>query len=74
MLVKIINVSTFHGFFVNSVKVCFLDLSNNEESIIEIEGELAKNANSTALANLRSDDVINIDLSVYKEAEVEANE
>ena len=69
MLVKIINVSTFHGKFVNSTNVHFLNLSNNEESTIEISGELTKDNNITTLGNLRADDVIRIDFSVGKEEE-----
>ena len=67
MVVKIVNVNTFHGQYVDSVKVYFTSVINGAEGGLELTGFMA-NA-YPYLADLRNGNLIDLSIEVEKKEE-----
>ena len=63
MKVEIMNVTTFYGQYVRSIKVYFLD-RNNKEGGIELNGSMADIYQE--FGQLRSGDIIDVEIKIEK--------
>ena len=62
MLVKIINVASFSGQFINTMKINFASVANQEEGGIELSGYITKAY--PYLLHLKNDDIIDLSIEI----------
>ena len=68
MFVKIINVSSFHGEYVDSIKVYFTSIATQKEGGIELSGFITDTY--PYLQDLRNGEIIDLEIKIEKKGVV----